>query len=894
MNQAFGQAAICIQRGSGPVIAIGDIGTGKSLLLAKLAAEHQSVFQVANIDCSRINSRKDLLQNILFQLGKPFNMESETELRFAVIESANPTEASPNGLLVLIDDAETLTAELFEELRVLTNIVVNGSPQVRLVLAGRRSLEERLADPALVSFSQRIASRVFLSNLGRDETFGYVVEHINRVGGDGQGMFPAETIAKLHELTDGCPRLINQVCDFVLILAGTRGATTISPSLIQEAWNDVQSLPMGSGSIATADASPMAETADNEWTLIEFGQLEDDAPVPTDGTVYDFENTAAPVEPAVADNPQPEAPAATPPPAAITQPEVAPKPQLDPVEAALASTAGIDPELGVDVGSLQAMHNATATQEAPVEPSDTAAPNTPAAESTANSELSEADDAARTAMEQQLAAVFGTAEPTTASPAPPASAPAEHGSNIESQSPQPVASNPNGADQPNQSNSIADLLSASAVGAGIAGAASQLMTPGTPTSAETFQPATPALDNPVAEQLVSEPSQALESFNPDPSLVSDSPNIPEPTVGSAPPVPSDQFTPATQPLDQNDQLPAAETFRDPAATTTPPAPNPFGESFAVESTIPDSVASETIAQNQNALKLSSADLSQLTPLHDPSPESIVQQAEPVDAAGQTSTPDFPEDEGSIEFSMASQVQEQATAAEAGTSLENPGPEPVVGESPAVATPDSSQRGFSILPMSTPQPAEPVAAEQAAPQIEQNATQIEQVALQSDMAAPQESTNITGPAESQSLGETLDGNTEDAELPNARNDEAVSEEISRKADEILARLQKNANLVPAVTQEEQILSNIQQQQREVADSQLLGEPEQQSVSIPEVSPHRDDSEMLVVNPNTSSPEAKPTPETLPMTDSPISSGRVTRMEYEQLFDRLRNQPEENQQ
>ena len=234
MNQAFGQAAICIQRGSGPVIAIGDIGTGKSLLLAKLAAEHQSVFQVANIDCSRINSRKDLLQNILFQLGKPFNMESETELRFAVIESANPTEASPNGLLVLIDDAETLTAELFEELRVLTNIVVNGSPQVRLVLAGRRSLEERLADPALVSFSQRIASRVFLSNLGRDETFGYVVEHINRVGGDGQGMFPAETIAKLHELTDGCPRLINQVCDFVLILAGTRGATTISPSLIQD------------------------------------------------------------------------------------------------------------------------------------------------------------------------------------------------------------------------------------------------------------------------------------------------------------------------------------------------------------------------------------------------------------------------------------------------------------------------------------------------------------------------------------------------------------------------------------------------------------------------------------------------------------------------------------
>ena len=161
-------------------------------------------------------------------------MDGETELRFAVIECANPTEASPNGLLLLVDDAETLTADIFEELRLLTNIVVDGSPQVRLVLAGRKSLEERLADPALASFSQRIASRVFLSNLNRDETYSYVIEHINRVGGNGQGMFPVETIAKLHELTDGCPRLVNQVCDFVLILASTRGATTVSANLIQE------------------------------------------------------------------------------------------------------------------------------------------------------------------------------------------------------------------------------------------------------------------------------------------------------------------------------------------------------------------------------------------------------------------------------------------------------------------------------------------------------------------------------------------------------------------------------------------------------------------------------------------------------------------------------------
>ena len=350
MNQAFGQASICIERASGPVVAIGDIGTGKSLLLAKLESEYQNRLQVVNLVCSSVNSRREFLQNILFQIGKPFNMDSETELRFAVIESAQPTEASPDGLLLLIDDAEMLTADVFDELRVLSNVVVDGTPQVRLVLAGRKSLEERLADPAHASFSQRIASRVFLSNLNREETAAYVVEHINRVGGDGQAMFPGETAAKLQELTDGCPRLINQVCDFGLILAGTRGSASISPSLIEEAWNDVQSLPMGSSSVPTETASQSPATSqDNDWTLIEFGQLEDDSPQPHDATVYDFANSDAAEEPIESFSPQDE--------------ELAIETQPEPEDSPAPPSTEIDPELGIDIAGLQAMKDAAAANQ---------------------------------------------------------------------------------------------------------------------------------------------------------------------------------------------------------------------------------------------------------------------------------------------------------------------------------------------------------------------------------------------------------------------------------------------------------------------------------------------------------------------------------------------------
>ena len=836
MNQAFGQAAICIQRGSGPVVAIGDVGTGKSLLLAKLAAEHQAVFQVVDIDCSRVNSRKDLLQNILFQLGKPFNMDGETELRFAVIECANPTEASPNGLLLLVDDAETLTADIFEELRLLTNIVVDGSPQVRLVLAGRKSLEERLADPALASFSQRIASRVFLSNLSRDETYSYVIEHINRVGGNGQGMFPVETIAKLHELTDGCPRLVNQVCDFVLILASTRGATTVSANLIQEAWNDVQSLPMGSGINVATNSSSTTKSAETDWTVIEFGQLEDDSPEPIGTTVYDFQNSPAPE------------------PAAITQHEVAPEPQTDLVSAAVASTSGIDPELGIDLGSLQAMQNAADNQVATEPSSD--APAEPTAHTTepaAETETSQTENDARVAMEQQLADVFGKSP------------------NTDTQEPvDRVVTEP---DQPTESNSIANILSASAAVAGVAGI-SQVMKPETPDSIDTFQPATSALDDPTTEQPASEAPQSFAPSIPELPSVSESASMPEPSAGFTPVFSVDQFKPATQPIEEDVQSPVAETSSDLVAAA-PPEKDPFEESFAVESNIPDSVANETISQNRKALKLTSADFSQLTPLQDPSPDSIVQQTEPEGESPETTSPSGT----SAESSIAAQTQ-PAPVAEVESSSEISEPAPIDAEATGNQLETSAQLGFSILPMGTSQPFEPVATQQPVPQVN----------------PPEPTTNMPVPAEPQAFSETPDSTESADELRKAHNDQLVSEEISRKADEILARLQNKTNLArdTTTTQEEQILSKIQQQQREVTESQLLGESEQRAFSIPALNPHQDDSEMLIVNPATDSAEKKPTSDTYPMTDSPISSGRATRLDYEQLFDRLRNHPEENQQ
>lgn len=139
-------------------------------------------------------------------------------------------------------------------------------------------------------------------------------------------------------------------------------------------------------------------------------------------------------------------------------------------------------------------------------------------------------------------------------------------------------------------------------------------------------------------------------------------------------------------------------------------------------------------------------------------------------------------------------------------------------------------------------------------------------------------------------------SQDPDPISSKDSNAITDEISRQADEILARLQKRSREPTELNQEQQILSDIRQQQQFVNESNQSIEQIPASVPIIESNTEeptrQDDSEMLVVNPNTKPIDKKNEPKTFPMTDSPISSGNAARMDYEKLFDRLRNQTDDN--
>jgi len=257
----------CIERCEGVGMVVGPSGTGKSLLCLMLADQFRDAFKVALLSSGRLSTRRNLLQVILYELGRPYRKMDEGELRLALIDYLTADEDCPQGMVLLVDEAHTLPLRLLDEIRMLTNIARDGQPRVRLVLAGSSLLEERFASPKLDSFNQRLVARCYLESFNRDETQQYIHAQIETAGGSPEKVFAAEACQSVYQATDGVPRLINQVCDHAMLLAYVNGWRRLEAAHIEEAWADLQQLPTPwNGESQDADAAE---------SVIEFGRLDD-------------------------------------------------------------------------------------------------------------------------------------------------------------------------------------------------------------------------------------------------------------------------------------------------------------------------------------------------------------------------------------------------------------------------------------------------------------------------------------------------------------------------------------------------------------------------------------------------------------------------------------------
>ncbi len=283
-EQAREQLVQCIEHGAGPALLIGPPGTGKSLLCQLIADHFQAAYQVVSLSHSTVCTRRALFQSLLYALRCRTKGSSEGALRLAMWHHLESRRACPNGVLAIIDEAHKLPIPLLEELRVLTNCVLDGQPRFRLVLAGGPSLEERFTDPELETFNQRLGTRAYLQPLVREETAAYVRALIAAADGVPDEIFTDEALRAFHYATDGIPRLINQLGNATLTMAARQQRRPIDRELVEHAWADLQQLPTPAQT--PTDPGRAADPIHSNTSFIEFGSLTDDTNELADGSDY--------------------------------------------------------------------------------------------------------------------------------------------------------------------------------------------------------------------------------------------------------------------------------------------------------------------------------------------------------------------------------------------------------------------------------------------------------------------------------------------------------------------------------------------------------------------------------------------------------------------------------
>jgi len=215
---------------AGITVLTGDIGAGKTTLLRQLLNETGDDIVVGLISNTH-ESFGNLMQWVAVAFGLPVATDSKALLYEQFAQFLIDQYAEGKRTVLVVDEAQNLENRSLEELRLLTNINADKDQLLQLVLAGQPELREKLQQPGLVQFVQRIAVDYHLRPLGPDETAQYIDHRLITAGG-AAGLFEPVACRFIHYQSGGVPRLVNAICDTALVYAYAAGEQRVSVQVV--------------------------------------------------------------------------------------------------------------------------------------------------------------------------------------------------------------------------------------------------------------------------------------------------------------------------------------------------------------------------------------------------------------------------------------------------------------------------------------------------------------------------------------------------------------------------------------------------------------------------------------------------------------------------------------
>lgn len=239
-EEALANLIYGVQSHKGFVVLTGEVGTGKTTMLECLRdfLDSQQI-----LFASLVNSRltvEQFFELLAYDFGLRCDRQSKTQvlqsLNGLLLERFNAGRTT----VLMVDEAHNLEWEVLEEVRLLGNLENRRGKLLQIVLAGQPELDRKLEAPEFRQLKQRIALRCSLRSFNPEETLQYIAARMERAGLPAQTIFGAEVIREIHFRAQGIPRLINLLCDNLLLTAFAMESKTVTLPMLDEVTADLR------------------------------------------------------------------------------------------------------------------------------------------------------------------------------------------------------------------------------------------------------------------------------------------------------------------------------------------------------------------------------------------------------------------------------------------------------------------------------------------------------------------------------------------------------------------------------------------------------------------------------------------------------------------------------